>query len=91
MWPKGAREALTDSQGGGFRQATNARKVMSKSRLIKDYAWLLPAYATDVGGRPGPFKRTDPHEGVSGTLAQRRLHWRSMGVGCWSSSTTERR
>ncbi len=45
---------------------THARKVMSEFRFITDYAWLLPTYPVYVGILPGRFKRTAPHEGVSG-------------------------
>ena len=55
------------------------RKVMGFG-LITSYAWLLPTYASDVGCGPGRFKRTEPHEGVIGTLARRRLHSRAIGV-----------
>ncbi len=58
----------------------DARKVMIELGFITNHAWLLPTYPVYVGGRPGHFKRTEPHEGVSGTLVQRRLHWRAMGV-----------
>ena len=58
---------------------THARKVMGFG-FITDYAWLLPTYTVYVGCGPGRFKRTAPHQGVRGTLVQRRLHSRPMGA-----------
>ncbi len=65
--------------------------VMMGFRFITDYAWLLPTYPVDVGVLADRFKRTEPHESVSGPLAERRLQSLRGGVSLPPSSTTERR